>query len=361
MTKKLLFVFVLLFGVSMVAPAQAAPFSNSWYGQATAGTAPTWSGGSYSFSHNTGFQNDFANRQQELRRQLQNSQAELRAEWQSQNQQFRVNFEQRRDTALDDFSSRFPVTDPGQPSNGNGNGGDDGNVDGNGNGDDIDVPSECTVANLSEITNYPPPSGPIIAFGNSLTAGVGASPGQDYVSELERRGGVSIINAGVPGDTTADALARLNEDVLRYNPSTVIVFLGGNDILYRYYDRLSRTAENRNLQDVLVDIINRLFGKVPEGNIITEEETFNNLQTIVTEIQSTGAMVILVGLSGRPFDSNVSADYQRVAEETGAILVPDALNGIVGIPSRMSDLIHPNDRGYDILANRIYGALACVL
>lgn len=342
MMKKLLFVFVLLFGVSMVTPVQA-----DWYSQST----PSWSSAGYNFNYHNSFTSDFAKQQEDLRSEFQKNQVGLNQRFQTQNQQVPVSFE-KYTSSFGDFSLQFPISPPSEPSDGNG----DNDVD-----DDVAVPIACTVTTLSEITNYPPPAGPIIAFGDSLTAGVGASSGQDYVSELERMSGRTIINAGVSGDSTADALERLDEDVLRYNPSTVIVFLGGNDLIYRYYDTLSQTAAEEGLENVLIDIIMRLFGKVPKGSFISEQETFDNLKTIVENIQSTGAVVILVGHSGSPFDSNLSADYRRVANETGAILVPNALNSIVGVPSRMSDVVHPNNQGYDMLASRIYGALACVL
>jgi lysophospholipase L1-like esterase len=164
----------------------------------------------------------------------------------------------------------------------------------------------------------------------------------------------------VSGDTTEDALARLDEDVLQHDPSTVIVFLGGNDALYRYFEQIENAAEEQGLLEQLQAIIVFFLGSLFGMDALSEEETFNNIETIVEEIQSTGAVVILVGFSGEPFNSNLSDEYQAVAAETGAILVPNALDGIIGNLSLMSDLVHPNDQGYDILANRIYGALACV-
>ena len=71
--------------------------------------------------------------------------------------------------------------------------------------------------------------GPIIFFGDSLTTGVGAKAGEDFPSVIAKELSLTnVVNAGVSGDTTADALARLKTDVLDKNPSLVIVFLGGN-------------------------------------------------------------------------------------------------------------------------------------
>src|SRR6185369_16988165 len=71
----------------------------------------------------------------------------------------------------------------------------------------------------------------IIAFGDSLTAGYGAGGGEDYPTRLSALIGEPVINAGVSGDTTASALARLDADVLSRDPRIVIVGLGGNDFL----------------------------------------------------------------------------------------------------------------------------------
>src|SRR5215212_11260441 len=71
----------------------------------------------------------------------------------------------------------------------------------------------------------------IIAFGDSLTAGYGANPGEDYPSRLSTMIGATIVNAGVNGDTTESALARVDADVLARDPRIVLVGLGGNDLL----------------------------------------------------------------------------------------------------------------------------------
>src|SRR3989338_9624441 len=66
-------------------------------------------------------------------------------------------------------------------------------------------------ADLSLVRNYPSPPGPIIAFGDSLTAGVGASAGHDWPAIVSATLGIDIQNAGVSGDTTADALLRMGD------------------------------------------------------------------------------------------------------------------------------------------------------
>jgi lysophospholipase L1-like esterase len=70
----------------------------------------------------------------------------------------------------------------------------------------------------------------IICFGDSLTYGTGAVPGMDYPSQLSKMIGRPVINAGVPGNTTARALKRLEQDVLSRSPDLVLITLGGNDL-----------------------------------------------------------------------------------------------------------------------------------
>jgi len=159
----------------------------------------------------------------------------------------------------------------------------------------------------------------IIAFGDSLVQGVGASPGHDIVSVLSRRLGIPIVNAGRSGDTTGTALTRLDSAVLSRNPRIVIVLLGGNDMLRR----------------------------VPRAT------TFDNLDAIVSRIRARGAAVILVSVElgfGTGADGRA---YKELASRTSSALVRDILSGIFGRQALMSDGIHPNDRGYEIMADRI--------
>ena len=163
----------------------------------------------------------------------------------------------------------------------------------------------------------------IIAFGDSLTAGYGANPGEDYPSRLAGRLGASVINAGVSGDTTDSAAERLDSDVLAHDPRIVLVGLGGNDYLRG----------------------------VP---IVTTEE---NLSRMIRRIQGSGAMVVLLGFKFPSFTANYEKMYAKVAKDEGCLLIGDLLHGIETDPALKSDEIHPNARGYDIMADRVSGPL----
>ena len=163
----------------------------------------------------------------------------------------------------------------------------------------------------------------IVCFGDSLTFGTGASSGQDYPSQLSKMISRPVINAGVPGDTTARALQRLERDVLPYSPDIVLITLGGNDL----------------------------------KNGIAKEVAFENLRKIVESIQKQGVHVIIGGLHIPLRDRGFGRGYQKLADQTGAILIPNILEGIMGDRKLMSDPIHPNDAGYKIMAERFHRAL----
>ncbi len=163
----------------------------------------------------------------------------------------------------------------------------------------------------------------IICFGDSLTSGFGASDKMDYPAQLSRLLGRTVINAGVAGDTTRRALQRLEQDVLSQSPRIVLITLGGNDL----------------------------------KNRIPRETAFGNLRQIVQTIQNAGALVILGGIDLPLFGRGFGEGYKAVAGETGAILIPDILEGIFGNRRLMSDPIHPNDDGYALMARRFYDAI----
>lgn len=163
----------------------------------------------------------------------------------------------------------------------------------------------------------------IVAFGDSLTFGTGATDGKDYPSQLSQMISRPVINAGVPGDTTASALKRLEKDVLAYSPDIVLITLGGNDL----------------------------------KNGIRADTAFENLKMIVNMIQNQGARVIVGGLSIPFRDRGFGRGFKKLADDTGAKLIPNILEGIMGNRKLMSDPIHPNDAGYKILAERFYEAM----
>ncbi len=176
------------------------------------------------------------------------------------------------------------------------------------------------------ITNYPSNGTDIIAFGDSLVEGYGSTKGNDFVSLLSLKIGKPIINLGRSGDTTADGIARINQ-LDKYNPKIVLLLLGGNDSLR----------------------------KIP---IV---ETHKNLAALIENIQSRGAVVILLGVRGALFNDRFGKEFKNLRDVYHTSFVSDVLDGLFGNDKYMSDQIHPNDIGYKIIADRIYPVLIKLL
>ncbi len=165
--------------------------------------------------------------------------------------------------------------------------------------------------------------GPLICFGDSLTYGTGTEKGMDYPSQLSMMVSQAVVNAGIPGNTTAQALKRLEQDVLSRSPGLVLITLGGNDL----------------------------------KNGVAKEIAFKNLKIIVETIQDHGARVVIGGIQFPLRDRGFGKGYKELADQTGAILIPNILKGIMGNRKLMSDPIHPNAEGYKIMAQRFYEAI----
>jgi len=172
------------------------------------------------------------------------------------------------------------------------------------------------------VVNAPPRPGPIVALGDSLTAGEGAAPGQAYPDQLARMIGRPVINCGQSGNTVAEAAQRLDPDVLPQHPAVAIVLLGGNDLLRQ------------------LDL----------------NQSFATLATIVRRLQDQGAMVVLVGLKTTPW-GGVGARYEALARASGCVYIPNILGGVMLHSRLMADQIHPNGDGYRLVAQRVAAAL----
>jgi lysophospholipase L1-like esterase len=160
----------------------------------------------------------------------------------------------------------------------------------------------------------------IICFGDSLTYGTGAVPGKSYPAQLSEMIGMPVINSGIPGDTTARALQRLERDVLSKSPRIVLITLGGNDL----------------------------------KNGVDKKIAFKNLKEIVEAIQAADAMVVIGGIKLLFWDRGYEEEYEKLAEDTGTLLIPNVLGGLMGKDELMHDRIHPNAAGYKIMAEKFH-------
>lgn len=167
----------------------------------------------------------------------------------------------------------------------------------------------------------------VIAFGDSLVKGKGGSPGKDWVSRLSQQLGINILNKGRNGETTRSALSRLEEDVLNQDPRVVILLLGGNDALRR----------------------------------LPKKETFDNLAQIIDRIQQVGAAVLLVGVRGGFLLDPYEGQFEVLAQEKRTFYVSDIMQGIWGNRELLADTVHPNDQGYQRMADRLAPMLTTAL
>jgi len=160
----------------------------------------------------------------------------------------------------------------------------------------------------------------IICFGDSLTFGYGANPGEDYPSALAKMTKIPVINVGIDGDTSTEGLKRIETDVLDRNPLLVIIEFGGNDFLRQ----------------------------------IPPETTAKNIEEMIVMIQSHGVMVAIADVSISVIMDDYNKEFKRLAKKYNAIFIPSLLNGILTKPSLKSDFIHPNADGYKMIAQRVY-------
>jgi lysophospholipase L1-like esterase len=174
-------------------------------------------------------------------------------------------------------------------------------------------------------TALPPlaPDAVILAFGDSLTEGVGASRGQAYPAVLEALSGRRVVNAGVRGEESAAGLTRLPGVLERVGPDLVILGHGGNDILRRR--DLARSA--------------------------------SNLRGMVELARRNGAAVVMLGVPGFGLFLGTHPMYGQIAESLQVPLEGEALANILGDPALKSDAIHPNAEGYRRLAEAVHALL----
>ena len=181
-------------------------------------------------------------------------------------------------------------------------------------------------------------SGPrVIAFGDSLTAGLGLSPEEAYPARLQERltsAGyrLRVVNAGVSGETSAGGLRRLDW-ALEGDVRVLILALGGND----------------GLRGLPVD------------------QMKDNLSQTIAAAHARGAQVLLAGMEAPPNFGTAYTDefrgvFAELAAEHDIVFVPFLLEGVAGVPElNQSDGIHPNARGAERVAAHVWSALETML
>ena len=163
----------------------------------------------------------------------------------------------------------------------------------------------------------------ILAFGDSLTFGTGAAPGESYPAVLERLVGRRVVNEGEPGEITGEGLERLPEVLKREKPTLLILCHGANDHL-RFFDKRRVAA---------------------------------NLRAMIRLAREKGAGVVLVAVPSLGITLSPEPFYLEIVTEMGLPIEEEALTMVLSDGSLKSDYIHPNAAGYRRLAKWIAALL----
>lgn len=163
----------------------------------------------------------------------------------------------------------------------------------------------------------------LVAFGDSLTYGTGAAPEQSYPAVLARAIGLPVVNAGVPGERTADGLQRLAGVLDDQQPALLLLTHGGNDFL---------------------------AGK-PTSTVKA------NLRQMVALARERGVEVVLVGVPQPKLLLSPAALYQELADELDLPYLRDSITDVLKQRGMKSDTIHPNAAGYAQIAREMQDLL----
>lgn len=172
----------------------------------------------------------------------------------------------------------------------------------------------------------------IVFFGNSLTAGYGLDPEDNFVSIIQTYIDslglpYQTVNAGVSGETTSSGNSRIDW-ILEQPVDIFILELGGNDGL--------------------------------RG--IDPDETRANLKAMIQKVKKAKpeAQIILAGMQvppnmGPEYAEKFSRIYPELAESENVALIPFLLENVGGEPElNLDDGIHPNEEGHFIVANNVW-------
>ena len=167
------------------------------------------------------------------------------------------------------------------------------------------------------------PDAVLLAFGDSLTYGTGANENESYPAQLARISGRRVVREGVPGEVSATGLARLPAALDEHRPRLLILCHGGNDFLRR----------------------------------LPKERAAENLRAMIRLARSRGVDVLLIGTPEIGFTLTPPAFYADVAKQFGVPYEGEVMTRILRDGSLKSDQIHPNAKGYLLMAERVFDLL----
>ena len=173
------------------------------------------------------------------------------------------------------------------------------------------------------------PGQTVLAFGDSVTFGMGASHGEDWPSLLAQKTGWTVVNAGVSGDTAQNGKNRIQALLNAHRPALVIIEIGGNDFLRRQPSKAVK----------------------------------EDIRLMIKAARQTDAQVALVAVpelsllglvAGKPSASPI---YEELADEEKVALIPNVFSETLARPELCADRIHPNALGYQFMAAGMYARL----
>ena len=163
----------------------------------------------------------------------------------------------------------------------------------------------------------------ILAFGDSLTVGIGTEKVHSYPNVLARLSNRKVVNAGISGEVTEQGLARLSDVIDETNPALMILLEGGNDILRNY--KLSKTKKN--------------------------------LKAMIALAKDKGVQLVLIGVPEKQIFSDVAPFYKELAEEHKLVFDGEIISSLIRKRAYKSDSVHFNQAGYKKMAEEIHQLL----
>ncbi len=158
----------------------------------------------------------------------------------------------------------------------------------------------------------------IVCFGDSLTHGYGSSEGNTYPYFLQQLTNLPVVNKGINGNTSKDGLNRI-DDILTAQNSIILVEFGANDF----------------------------FQQIPIS------ETRENMKQIIDKLKTTDNVVVLVSIEDKQL-KQLYTMLKSLAKEKKVLFINGMLNEIWNDRTLFSDEVHPNSKGYKIVAEKIY-------
>lgn len=158
----------------------------------------------------------------------------------------------------------------------------------------------------------------VLALGDSITFGTGAGPDSSYPSVLAHLSGWNVVNGGVPGNTSEQALHRLPALLAAYSPQLVLVSIGGNDFLRR----LPQTQTRANIAQICQQSVQR------------------GAQVVLLAVPQLSLMAAVAhALSDHPMYADLASELHLPLHENG-------WSDVLTKPELRADAIHANALGY---------------